>query len=517
MTVPADVSMSDDARRALAMVEQLSNQLLIRQGDVIRWQNYYDGLQPLKFATDEYRKFFGRQYEGFRDNWCAPVVDTLAEKLTVAGLKIPDGAFTDDNDGDMGADREFARVWAMNEGQEQSSQAFIEGCISRRSFALCWGNDEDPDTPEITFESPDEVIVGYEAGARRHRRAALKQWTDGSYDYATLYTPTHLWKWQQKIGGATKLWTPDPNMKAQWVPRFGVGDDIWPIPNPSGVVPIVELANRPRLRSEPLSEVEGVAAMQDAINALWAYLFTTADFAALPQRVLLGASLPKLPVLDKDGKPTGAFKPLDPDTWMKAAASRRMQAFEGDNAKIAQWDAADLKAFTDVIEFAVGHVAAQSRTPVHYFVTGKIANVSAEGLEALGQSHIAKARERSVYLGSGIRELAAVQYLMRNDKKRAQAARMGRVEWCNFETRSMAQIADYALKMRQAEFSRKFVAGQVIADPVDLADEIERQESEAAQKAAQTEFGPKPLTVPPLDAPAGSAPSDGRPFGDHTY
>jgi len=234
--------------------------------------------------------------------------------------------------------------------------------------------------------------------------------------------------------------------------------------------------------------------MQDAINALWAYLFTTADFAALPQRVLLGATLPKLPVLDKDGQPTGAMKPIDPDTWMKAAAARRMQAFEGPDAKIAQWDAADLEAFTKVIEFAVGHVAAQSRTPAHYFVTGKIANISADGLTALGQAHIAKARERSVYLGSGIRELAVVNYLMRGDKAKADAARLGKVEWCEFETPSKAQTADYALKLRQSEFSFPYIASQVINDPVELADEIARHEVEQAQKAALLEFGPKPDT-----------------------
>jgi hypothetical protein len=266
-------------------------------------------------------------------------------------------------------------------------------------------------------------------------------------------------------------------------------------------VPIVELPNRPRLRSEPLSEVEGVAAMQDAINALWAYLFTTADFAALPQRVLLGATLPTLPVLDKAGQPTGAFKPMDPDVWMKAAATRRMLAFEGDQAKIGQWDAADLDAFTKVIEFAVGHVAAQSRTPAHYFVTGKIANISGDGLTALGQAHISKARERAVYLGSGIRELAVVQYLMRGDKDRANAARLGRVEWCEFETRSLAQTADYALKLRQSEFSFDYIASQVISDPVELADEIARHEQEQAQKAALMEFGPKPPAPPMMQDP----------------
>jgi hypothetical protein len=504
VTIPDDISATPEARQAHNMLTQLSEQLLVRLGDVTRWQDYYDGKQPLKFATEEYRKFFGEQYQGFQDNWCAPVVDTLAEKLTVAGLRIPDSAAPDsDNDGDMTADREWARVWAMNEGQEQSSQAFVEGCIARRSFALCWGNNDDPETPDITFESPDEVIVGYEPGSRKNRRAALKQWTDGEYNYATLYTPTHLWKWEQKIGSDSRLWTPDINEKARWVPRFVAGDDIWPIPNPAGVVPIVELANRPRLRAQPLSEVQGVAAMQDAINALWSYLFTTADFAALPQRVVLGATLPKLPVLDKDGQPTGAFKNIDPEVWMRAAASRRMMAFEGEDAKVAQWDAADLEAFTKVIEFAVGHVAAQSRTPAHYFVTGHISNISGDGLVALGQAHVAKARERAVYLGSGIRELAAIQYLMRDDKARATAARLGRVEWCEFETQSRAQTADYALKLRQSEFSFEYVAGQVITDPVELADEIKRHEAEQAEKLKYA-IEAKPLT--PAMPPATSAP-----------
>lgn len=509
MTQPSDiseVSATPAARLARQMVDQLSSQLSIRQGDVIRWQNYYDGEQTLKFATEEYRKFFGDQYRGFRDNWCAPVADATAEKLTPAGLKIPDSAT--DGDGADTADREWARVWAMNDGQEQSSMAFTEALIARRAYALCWGNNDDPETPDITFESPDEVIVGYEPGSRRNRKAALKRWTDGEYDYATLYTPDNLWKWQQKISSQTRLWTPDRNVASTWVPRFGVGDDIWPVPNPSGVVPIVELPNRPRLRSEPLSEVEGVAAMQDAINALWAYLFTTADYAALPQRVVLGATLPKLPVLDKDGQPTGAMKPIDPNTWMKDVAQRRTMAFEGDKASIAQWDAADLKAFTDVIEFAVGHIAAQSRTPTHYFVTGKISNISADGLTALGQAHIAKVRERAVYFGSGLRELAAVQYLMRGDKAKAAAARLGKLEWCEFETPSRAQTADYAVKLKQSGFSFAYIASQIITDPVELADEVERHEEEQAKQAALLEFGPKPVSADLTDDMAASTASD---------
>src|SRR4051812_7843514 len=61
---------------AQALVNQLSVQLDNRIGYIDRWQRYYDGVQPLKFASPEYQKHFGNQYAGFRDNWCAPVADT---------------------------------------------------------------------------------------------------------------------------------------------------------------------------------------------------------------------------------------------------------------------------------------------------------------------------------------------------------------------------------------------------------------------------------------------------------
>jgi hypothetical protein len=504
-----------ETQAARMLVMELSNGLDRRIGDVLRLQRYYDGHQPLKFATVEYRKHFGRQYSGFHDNWCAPVVDTTAEKLTVAGLRLGDARDTlDDASGSdiaRTADRDFARIWNANDGAQESSQAFIEACIARRSFALVWGNGDDEQTPEITFESPDEVIVGYEPGSRRKRKAALKRWTDGDCDFATLYLPDALWKWQRRRPQSSKkLWTPDEVDRYAWLIRDMPGGAPARIPNPSGVVPMVELANRPRLRSEPLSEVEGAAAMQDAINALWSYLFTAADFAAMPQRVLLGATAPKIPVLDADGKPTGAMKDVPVNEWLKPAAMSRMMSFEGD-AKIAQWDPSNLETFTKAIEFAVGHLAAQSRTPAHYF-TGNIQNISADGLTGLAQAHISKVRERAVYHSLAIKEIAAVSYLMLGDRPKAAAARAGRVMWEDFELRSEGQMADLAIKMRQSGFSFEYVAQKFIADPVELAEEIERHNIEEAAKAAAMEFGPKTDQMPSPDEQQGDGPAEDDPY-----
>lgn len=501
MTQPMDPAfMDDETKTAQMMVNELSQQLDYRIGEILQWQQYYDGKQPLKFATAEYRKHFGKQYAGFKDNWCAPVVDTTAEKLTVAGLRLADqsDALDDGTGSDIArtADREFARIWEMNECPAQSSQAFTEACIAKRAFALVWGDGDGSGVPDITFETADETIVGYQPGSRRKRKAALKRWTDGEYDYATLYTADALWKWQRlRPAGSLKNYTPDEQRKFMWIIRNMPSGQLARIPNPAGVVPIVEFANRPRLKSEPLSEVAGAAAMQDAINALWSYLFTAADFAAMPQRVVLGAVAPKIPVLDKDGKPTGVMKDVDINEFLKPAVMARMMAFEGTDAKIAQWDPSKLDVFTNSIEFAVGHLAAQSRTPAHYF-TGKIVNVPEGALIALAQAHISKVRERAVYHSGSVKELAAINYLMLGQNAKAAAARAGRVMWEDFELKPEGQMADYVIKLRSAGFSFEYVAEKVIKDPVELAEEIERHNAEEAMKAAQLEFGPKPSSQP---------------------
>lgn len=497
MTQPMDPAFMDtESRLALRMVLELSQQLDNRLGPIQKWQQYYDGDQPLRFATAEYEKHFGSQYQGFADNWCAPVVDTTAEKLTVAGLRLAEAGADAQVDGldsiARTADRDFAKFWQANHCPAQSSQAFTEAGIAKRAFALVWGDGGGTGIPDITFETADEVIVGYEPGSRRLRKAALKRWTDGSYDFATLYTPDAIWKWQRlRPEGSLTNYTPDELRKYQWIIRDMPRGDAARIDNPSGVVPMIELANRPRLKSEPVSDVAGAAAMQDAINAMWAYLFTAADFAAMPQRVVLGALMPQIPILDKDGVPTGAFRTVDVNEFLKPAMMARMMAFEGSDANISQWDPAKLDVFTNTIEFAVGHLAAQSRTPAHYF-TGKIVNVPEGALIALAQAHISKVRERAVYHADSIKELGATAYLMLGNKAKATAARGGRVMWEDFEIRPEGQMADLAIKLRQAGFSFPYVAEKFIKDPVELAAEIERHNTEEAAKAAMLEFGPKP-------------------------
>lgn len=505
-----------DLDDALTLLGQLEDELDRRSKDIVGWREYYDGEHNLRFVTAEYETQFGDVYAGFRDNWVAPTVGAVPEKLQFVGLRL---ARDEGDTAERAADTEFARIWDANEGHAESSLAWVESSLAKRAYALVWPDPDDDKTPTITFETADEAVVSYDPGTRRGR-AGLKRWQqDEHWIYATLYVraglfdendPLLVWKFRKRstttttATASTGLWVPPSSVawlrsSARGWEQREVRDETWPLEGPDGYtgLPLIELPNRPQLKNrEPVSEAEVVIPMQDAVNAFWAYLFTGADFAALPQRVVLNAAFKREAILDANGQPTGAFK--DIADFLRPVMRGRIQAFEGtaaQKAEIDSWEAADLSVFPKIIDFAVGHIAAQSRTPVDRYISNStLANVNAEGLKALNESHVAKCGETSVYLSGGLRRIAVTAYEMIGDRKRAEAARRATVMWEDFEARSDAALGDKLLKWKQVGFSFEFLAGHVIKDPVELRREVERHDAEIAAAAAAFDFAPKPPT-----------------------
>jgi hypothetical protein len=124
------------------------------------------------------------------------------------------------------------------------------------------------------------------------------------------------------------------------------------------VVPVVEWLNQPRLGGEPISDIDGVMAMQDAINLMWGYLFPAADYASMPARVVLGAEPPKVPILDENGQVVGS-KPAKMDDL----ANKRLlflPGVQGRRTSRSGTPRSSTCSLSVVVE-AVGHIAAQTR------------------------------------------------------------------------------------------------------------------------------------------------------------
>lgn len=480
---------------ALKILERLHAELRGRQAELKKYADYYDGKQPLRYASPEFSSYWGGQFESFSDNWCQVVVDSKTERLVVRGVRI----------GQELADEETWRVWQSNGLDADSGLAFVDTLAQGRAFALVWNDPDDDNTPLVTFESAHEAIVAYEPGSRRKRVAALKNWLDldGNVEHATLYLPDSVWKFSHQNNAIINYVDREPARGGYPAgPTWALTDldtEDNPQPNPMGIVPMVELTNRSRLAREPVSEIVNVVPLQNAVNVIWSHLITASDFAAFPQRVVLGQELPKKPVINEAGEVQG-WEPAD----ISKFALDRIIFFENPEASIANWAAADLENYTKVIETAVGHIAAQTRTPQHYLV-GKMANLSAEALKAAETGLVSTVREKQLYLGEAVREIARLIALVQGDEARADGMRTASVVWKDPESRSDAELADSLGKLAQMLHVPDKILWRRYGFTDDEIREMESMQDEQAQRELDMLVKTQDATAPP-EPPPGTQP-----------
>ena len=420
---------------ALWWLERLYGGLAARHPRLALYNAYYEGKHPLHFASPQFEKYWGQLYGEFSDNWCQVVVDSKTERLVVRGIRI----------GEEAADKDLWRVWQINGLDADSGLAFVDAIAACQAYALVWGDPADDDTPVVSFESAEEAIIAYEPGSRRKKLAGLKCWRDEytGDEFATLYLPDLVWKFAKKGGLVPEILPRNPELGS---PVAGAGYGAWelrsvagepnPMVNPMGEVPLAELPNRSRLAREPVSEIANVIPLQDAINVIWSHVLTASDYAAFPQRVLMGMQVPKKPVLDELGNVVGQEK-ID----LEKFAVDRILLLENPEAKIGSWPAANLENYTKLLEVAVGHVAAQTRTPQHYLI-GKMANLSGEALKAAETGLVSTIYEKQLYFGEAIKDIARLIALAQDDQRKAKALREASVVWKDPESRSLAELAD---------------------------------------------------------------------------
>lgn len=485
------MSTVEDARNA---VIRLSARLEFRMSELQLNHEYFRGEQPLRFATPEFKAYYGKTYDGFADNWCDIVASSPPERLTLQGVRLPD------SDGE--ADDDLWRVWVENNCEAESSLAWLNSGIASTAYMSVWGNDDDPSTPEICFEDAREAIVEYFPGSRRRRRVSLKMWRDewtgndfavvGFGDYLYKYTRTgapHVPEGLQLPGNVVRGsggWNP-------WEPEDS-GDDVWPLPNPLGKPPMVELPNRPLLAEQPLSDIAGVRHMQDAINLIWSHLFTDSDFAALPQRIMLGAQPPKIPVLDAQGKKVG-----ERAVNLNELRGKRILWVPDKDAKVDDWAAANLEMFTGVIGVAVEHLSAQTRTPPYYLV-GKMVNIGPEALKASETGQVKKCEEKQLHYGGGARDGFELVALAQGDEAKAKRIRAATMLWADAEMRSEAQLVDGIVKLRSIGFPFKWCAERYGLGPVEIERLMQMRDEEQQQALLSGLLNPPP-PLPTGDQP----------------
>lgn len=490
MSVPEKLTFEEAAE----LTERLYKRLDARRKDIDDLENSYEGKRNLQFATDAWMEANADRYAFFSDNWCATVSDAENERIQVNGIILP----TDRDIRSVATDEKQSRdpeaealwdQWLRNECDMQSSQGFLQALNTRRCYIMVWG-DEDGE-PVITWEHPSNVEIEYDWMTGRKRLAGIKSWVDEDYEYSTLYTRTEVWKFQRDRAGKPEESASQIEQRkiaagatGDWQERQfrSWEDDVAYGPNPLEVMPIVELPNRPRLRGEPVSEIEKVGPLQDAINLLWSFALFAADYASMDARIITGANPPMRKRVSAEGKEL----PPEPIT-MAELNEARMMVLSDPNAKIDSWKAAALTPFTDMIDVAVSHIAAQSRTPPHYLVAGKgMSNMAADALKAAEIGLVKKVQEFELPASAALREVFSLIARVQKKDKLAEAMRLATISWANPEQRSESQLADALLKKRQMGYPFEWILEKDGVDPSDRARilEMKTREEQATARAA---------------------------------
>lgn len=381
-------------------------------------------------------------------NWGGLVVDSVQDRLEVAGIRADDDGVADAVWG----------VWQDNQMDSESKLAHDSALTDGRAFALVWPNPRTGEV-EISLDDSSQMIVQYRAGSRRERVAALRRWIDDDdRPYATLYRPDGIYKFigpknASGCGGT------------QWQ-RRDVPDETWPLANPLGEVTAVELAVNRRLKAGTWGyargEFQSSVGHIDRINILTFLGLVVAFWMGFPLRGVIGDALKT----DDNGDLVPPFEAMA-DTVFQ---------IENPKAQLAEFAAADLKNLS-VLEH-VEQLATITKTPRHYFpLGGGMSNLSADAIRASEAALNAKVTGHKGSLSEGWEEVLRLAGRMLPEP--VELSKRAELLWKDHESRSMAERADAAVKLKD------ILPWQALAEMVLNAtqDQIVRWESMRASDA----------------------------------
>lgn len=438
----------------------LAHKIEQRRPAIAAHVRYMRGEQgKLAFASDEFKRYYSARFSSFSDNWCAPVIAACSERITFKGLQPT---------GNQPVPASVMRAWDASDADRGFAEAVTMMMATGRAYGLV--TQKPQGGARISFENPDSCAVSYDAWTGEPLAGLCVRYDDRR-EYASLFTPDAVYRLDRArpgfLGDSDRRLPPDVE---GWAFRDGS-------PNPLGAVPLIEFRNACLLDNRPQSDLAQVEPMQDAVNLVWAYLLNSLDYATLPSRVILGGDSIVEPVFDDEGKKVGT-RPAQLDKTL----NERILQLTGAGVKIDEWSPSSLDSFIPVIEKAVEHIAAETRTPGHYLLTKS--EVPATGYDASEAGLVSKANERIGFLRHGIREMLRLTALTEGDADGATVVAASKPVFASPLYRSDTQLMDALLKAKQIGFPTRWLFEQYGLSP----DEVERVMRMAEEEAMDTDL-----------------------------
>jgi hypothetical protein len=366
----------------------------------------------------------------------------------------------------------------------------LDALVMRRSYVIVGAREGDASTPLITVESALDVFAEHDprTGAVA---AAVKRWCEepegeSPVDYATLYLPNSTSWW---VRGRSGVWEPDPEHEKD--------------EHKLGEVPVVVLANRPRLKCPGgVSEFKSVIPISDACCKIATDMMVSAEYHATPRRVAFGFG--EEDFVDEQGRRVSAFSRIIGRMW---ATSRNRKE---DGADVVQFPEASLSNFHDTINQLARLVASLAGLPPHFLGYATENPASADAIRSSESRLVKRAERKQREWGEAWEQVMRLALRFRKGNWDPRALSLETI-WRDASTPTIAQKADAAVKLftakivplRQTREDMGYTQAQIVR-----MEEADEEVAEDAMKRilagdlAALEAGPKPSPEEDADDPA---------------
>jgi hypothetical protein len=434
------VALSSDERDTL---NRLSGRIANRTSpDELLWR-YYKGqqrMQHMGIALPPEMLVFETIV-----NWPRSYVDALRARMRMRSLFLP---------GEQAPSTALRETYEANNLDSESNLSHLDRFIYGRSFTMVGTNEEDPEHPLISVESPRQMAAEVDARRRRLKAVAKVYSADPTRpaNNATLYLPDST-IWARRDGG-------------RWVEENR--DD-----HRLGRVPGVMGLNR-RLSGDWAgeSEMTDIIPLTDAACRT----LTNAGFAmethAVPQKWVLGMA--KGDFVDAEGKPIPVWESYFGAIW----------ANENADAKVGQFTASDMANFEKMVNLYAQQASGLTGLPMRYFGQNTANPPSADGIRADESRLIRSAEMQCTEAGDQWGWVFAIAERFRTGEW-VDGARI-KVDWFDPATPTVAAMSDSAVKIRQAGGSLRGMFSQMGWSDARIEQEMDWLAEEAVDQNVAT-------------------------------
>jgi hypothetical protein len=416
MTTPALplLTLSDDELQVLTM---LRSDLSSARFKLELLDAYFNGEQLVR----DLKISIPPQLEGLHTviGWPRIGVEALEQRLDLEAFRWGDGSDSSELD----------EIAEANDLYDESSLAHLDALTYGREYVTVGSADEDGAPPIITFESPLDMTLMWDARLRLPLYG-LRECED-RFDFGlapddrlvTLYMPMET---IHAVGLASGGW------EVLERDRHGLG-----------VPPVLRMANRQRTadrvgKSEITPEVMSIT---DAACRRLMGIEVAAEFFGAPQRYILGAS--ESAFQDAEGNAKSAW-----ETYIgRVLALERDE--DGAVPTVGQFSAHDPTGMTKIIDLYARIMATQLGLPPHMLGYTSDNPASADAIRSSEGMLVKKAERRIRRFGATHRDAMRLALWVRDGEPPDKSRRIEAV-WRNPATPTLAAQTDAAVKMVQS-------------------------------------------------------------------